>query len=182
MWGWTKSTTGSRSVATVTRVKFSTGMSGQLLVLIWEKKRGANGFPWLQMRWGSVIRTGKAAPPNSTGGGHLEFKCNPQQILFFFYGSQTHHLRERPPAVAVHLWRQVVEAEHVVGAVGQDAGAVGGPATGDGVRQQPAYRDCGLDHFFPKDGGGFTICTLWGNSPGTWRTPSRSRSASGDRG
>lgn len=49
--------------------------------------------------------------------------------LFLFEGAIVvpYHLGQRVPVVAVDLRGEVVEAEHVVGAVGQDAGTVGGP-------------------------------------------------------
>ena len=45
-------------------------------------------------------------------------------------GSGPHHLGEQVPVIAVDLGREVVEPQHVVRTVGQDAGAIWGPGGG----------------------------------------------------
>ena len=60
---------------------------------------------------------------------------------------EAHHLREQVPVVAVELWREVVDPQHVVCTVGHHAGAIRCPKhtqreqepSGDLITQRESY-------------------------------------------
>lgn len=59
-----------------------------------------------------------------------------------------HHLWKQVPVVAVNLWREVVDTQHIVCTVGQDTGTIRGPSlTLEGRRYLTVSTSCGKAAF-----------------------------------